>query len=311
MSKDSFYCILDMIGDHNVFHNNSPKQQALVFVQLAVALDRIGHEGNEACLDRSMLLWGISHGSMVNYTNRVMIALESCLGHEIAWPDRQGRAAIAEHFAALGFQVCVGLVDGTLVKLSQRPRDNGKMYFDRKSNYSLNVQVICDQNKRAIYFLLGGPTCTASICRTAMRAVRVVHQTVINRSVQQYGGPSECKRHNSVFGLEESRTVSRSARHYKDLSDWVLERSKTAKTWYANDVFLREWRPIIQLINMVLLGKQKPLEVTGTFIYILKNKVGPANLKEDLEWASYFKEEIREEIKACQKQMMAAGKRKI
>ncbi|KAL3681719.1 hypothetical protein R1sor_024675 [Riccia sorocarpa] len=77
---------------------------------------------------------------MVNYTNRVMIALESCMGHEIAWLDRQGRAAIAEHFAALGFPGYVGLVDGTLVKLSQRPRDDGETYFDRKSNYSLNAQ---------------------------------------------------------------------------------------------------------------------------------------------------------------------------
>ncbi|KAL3685784.1 hypothetical protein R1sor_003806 [Riccia sorocarpa] len=55
---------------------------------------------------------------MVNYTNRVMIALESCMRHEIAWPDRQGRASIVEHFAALGFPDCV----------------------------------ICDQHKRVIYF---------------------------------------------------------------------------------------------------------------------------------------------------------------
>ncbi|KAL3679903.1 hypothetical protein R1sor_022859 [Riccia sorocarpa] len=62
------------------------------------------------------------------------------------------RAAIAEHFAALGFSGSVGLVDGTLVKLSQRPRDDGKTYFTCKSNYSLNVQVICDHNKRVIHF---------------------------------------------------------------------------------------------------------------------------------------------------------------
>ncbi|KAL3701956.1 hypothetical protein R1sor_019978 [Riccia sorocarpa] len=94
---------------------------------------------------------------MVNYTNRVMIALESCMRHEIAWPDRQGRASIAEHFAALGFPGCVGLVDGTLVKLSQRPRDDGETYFDRKSNYSFNVQVICDQHRRVLYFFAGMP----------------------------------------------------------------------------------------------------------------------------------------------------------
>ncbi|KAL3698918.1 hypothetical protein R1sor_016940 [Riccia sorocarpa] len=94
---------------------------------------------------------------MVNYTNRVMTALESAMGHEIAWPDRQERAVNSAHFAGLDFPGCIGLVDATLVKLSQRPRDDGETYFDRKSNYSMNVQVICDQNKRVIYFFAGMP----------------------------------------------------------------------------------------------------------------------------------------------------------
>ncbi|KAL3680664.1 hypothetical protein R1sor_023620 [Riccia sorocarpa] len=70
---------------------------------------------------------------MVNYTNRVMTALESAMGHEIAWPDRQERVVNSAHFAGLGFLGCIGLVDGTLVKLSQRPRDDGETYFDRKN----------------------------------------------------------------------------------------------------------------------------------------------------------------------------------
>ncbi|KAL3682999.1 hypothetical protein R1sor_001021 [Riccia sorocarpa] len=89
---------------------------------------------------------------MVNYTNRVMEVLESYMGHEIAWQDRQERAHTAAHFVSLGFPGCVGLIDDTLVKLSQRPRDDGETYFDRKSNYSLNVQVVYDENKRVIYF---------------------------------------------------------------------------------------------------------------------------------------------------------------
>ncbi|KAL3684994.1 hypothetical protein R1sor_003016 [Riccia sorocarpa] len=113
------------------------------------------------------------------------------------------------------------------------------------------------------------------------------------------------------FMLPEGSLVPRTARHYDELSAWVPERSKTAKTWYANDVYLAVWRPIIQLVNVVLLGKQKPLEVTGAFLYILKNKVGPADEDEDLDWAAYFKEKIREEIRACKKQMQASGKRKV
>jgi hypothetical protein len=34
------------------------------------------------------------------------------------------------------------MVDGTLVPLSQKPGHHGEAYFDRKSNYSLNVQVM-------------------------------------------------------------------------------------------------------------------------------------------------------------------------
>ncbi|KAL3692912.1 hypothetical protein R1sor_006563 [Riccia sorocarpa] len=113
------------------------------------------------------------------------------------------------------------------------------------------------------------------------------------------------------FLLTEGNLVPQTARHYGDLSDWVPERSRTAKTWYANDVFLPVWRPIIQLVDVVLLGKQKPVEVTDAFLYILKNKVGPADEDEDLDWTAYFKEKIREEIRACKKQMQASGKRKV
>ncbi|KAL3677261.1 hypothetical protein R1sor_027209 [Riccia sorocarpa] len=346
---------------------------------------------------------------MVNYTSRVMIALESCMGQEIAWPDRQGRAAIADHFAALGFPGCVGLVDGTLVKLSQRPRDDVETYFDRKSNYSLNVQVLCDQHKRVICFFAGMPgschdlTClrrsglwrrldSAQLfdrgqyllgdsgyvplerlvcsykrtwgnmdkvsfntfiahareggvldggCYSAVSSFNILRSRenccggLVNSTVSivvlimARDGPQAALLQRSglhdalwldwsrpeegtefvkefvlnwdddrqqstvdgqvvplnvavirnVFGLEEGLTVPRSVMHFEDLSDCVPERSKSHKTWFANDVFFPEWRPIIQLINVVLLGKQKPLEVTGAFIYILKNKVGPAKFK--------------------------------
>ncbi|KAL3696263.1 hypothetical protein R1sor_010339 [Riccia sorocarpa] len=44
----------------------------------------------------------------------------------------------------------------------------------------------------------------------------------------------------NVFGLEEGWTAPRSARHFEDLSDWVPERSKSHKMWFANDVFFPE-----------------------------------------------------------------------
>ncbi|KAL3682032.1 hypothetical protein R1sor_000054 [Riccia sorocarpa] len=44
-----------------------------------------------------------------------MTALESAMGHEIAWPDRQERAVNSAHFAGLGFPGCIGLVDKCVI----------------------------------------------------------------------------------------------------------------------------------------------------------------------------------------------------
>ncbi|KAL3701437.1 hypothetical protein R1sor_019459 [Riccia sorocarpa] len=442
---------------------------------------------------------------MVNYTNRVMTALESAMGYEIAWPDCQERAVNSAHFAGLGFPGCIGLVDGTLVKLSQRPRDDGETYFDRKSYYSMNVHVICDQNKHVIYFFAGMPgschdltclrrsslwgrlgsaqlfdnsqyllgdsgyipldrlvcsykrtgddmdkvdfnTCIAharvgnehcigilkarwhslkeirtqlrNLAENAyvirwMRCCIILHNFLIWRrhewleddhpmEVEREDdlrpppqGARECNRrglerrqaiqrtcleinrrpggaeaplhfelytekddvnyirwkwiskkeaHRVLRGID-GRLLRRSGLHDALWMDWARPEEgmtsvrefvlswddrplsstvggreipltidtmrETVKTWYANDVFLPVWRPIIQLINVVLLGKQKPLEVTWAFLYILKNTVGPADEDENLDWATYFKEKVSEEIRACKKQMQASGKRKV
>ncbi|KAL2622049.1 hypothetical protein R1flu_002254 [Riccia fluitans] len=94
---------------------------------------------------------------MVNYTNRVMTAIECCLKNEISWPNRLERTHIAFVFAAGGFPGCIGLVDGTTIRLSQRPAEDGEMYFDRKGDYSINAQIISDDWKHIIYFFAGMP----------------------------------------------------------------------------------------------------------------------------------------------------------
>ncbi|KAL3693981.1 hypothetical protein R1sor_007632 [Riccia sorocarpa] len=155
MDKTSFIRLLSLIEDHPVFRNESQHQQAPVIVQLGAALDRLGHDGNGACIARSKELWGYGHGTLVNFTKRVIIAIRDRLHMYVRWPTRAERQRISAEFESKGFPGCVGLIDGTLVKLSQRPCNDGETYFDRKHNYSLNVQVVCD-HRRKILFLYGG-----------------------------------------------------------------------------------------------------------------------------------------------------------
>ncbi|KAL2653922.1 hypothetical protein R1flu_022050 [Riccia fluitans] len=104
--------------DHLVFHNNSPYAQAAPAMQLTVTLDCFGHEGNGACLSCSLMLWGLEEGSMVNYTNRIMIALRDKLRDLVSWPTASKRRRISAAFVEKGFPRCMGLIDGTLIPLS-------------------------------------------------------------------------------------------------------------------------------------------------------------------------------------------------
>ncbi|KAL3685950.1 hypothetical protein R1sor_003972 [Riccia sorocarpa] len=158
---------LSLQCNHPIFFNNSNCPQTPAVVQLAVGLDRLGHEGNGACIDRSMELWGISHGSLVNFTRRVLIAIEDMLRRELQWPTPQERQRISEAFTEKGFPGCVGLIDGTLVELVQRPHFDGETYYDRKSNYSLNVQIVCDHRRRILFLYSGLPGSVQDI--TAVR----------------------------------------------------------------------------------------------------------------------------------------------
>ena len=46
------------------------------------------------------------------------------------------------------------MVDGTLIPLFEKPSFFGEAYFDQKSNYSLNVQLITLPNHRIIDYVI-------------------------------------------------------------------------------------------------------------------------------------------------------------
>ncbi|KAL3687921.1 hypothetical protein R1sor_014230 [Riccia sorocarpa] len=167
MSKITFSVLLTEIEGHPVFQSTGKKPQAPVVEQLAVALDRFGHNGNGACLRRTLQLWGVAHGTLCLYTKRVVVGLQDQIKSYVRWPTAIERKRISARFARKGFPGCVGLVDGTLLPLAQRPRDYGETYFDRKCNYSLNAQIICDDLRNITYCSVGMPGSTHDI--TALR----------------------------------------------------------------------------------------------------------------------------------------------
>lgn len=155
MNPSSFWKLHDIIEPHSIFHNNSTCSQIAPCLQLGLFLERLGHDGNAVSFTKTLMTYGVSTGSVHNYTMRCMVAVEETLKDAVKWPKLQERREIAAHFAKTGFLGCVGLIDGTLFPLSQRPGIDGECYWDRKQRYSLNAQIVCDHKRRIRYLNAG------------------------------------------------------------------------------------------------------------------------------------------------------------
>lgn len=146
ITPECFDNLVDSIKNHPVFHNNSNNQQMPVEEQVAIALYWFGHYGNAASTMKVSLWAGVGYGTVRNIMVRVMTALCDPRFHAAAMPW-QNQAEIERAKAWVEGNSCPAwrdgwcMVDGTLVPLFQRPHHYGNTFYDRKSNYSMNVQV--------------------------------------------------------------------------------------------------------------------------------------------------------------------------
>ena len=144
VSASTFDSLLKMIETHPIFLNEANLSQGPVTKQLAVAMFRFGHNGNAASVEAVAQWAGVSAGTVVNCTRRVMIAFLALHDSAIRWPsedEKEESKQWVETVSCYAWRDGYCMVDGTPVVLFQKPGYHGEAYFDRKSNYSLNLQV--------------------------------------------------------------------------------------------------------------------------------------------------------------------------
>ncbi|TBU54356.1 hypothetical protein BD310DRAFT_828267, partial [Dichomitus squalens] len=129
-----------------VFSNDSENAQISVEEQVAITLYRFGHFGNAAGLQKVAEWAGYGKGTVDLVTRRVMTAVlrPDFLAEAICLPtqeEKEKAKAWVEKHSCKAWRNGWCMVDGTLVPLDERPFWYGESYFDRKCNYSLNVQV--------------------------------------------------------------------------------------------------------------------------------------------------------------------------
>jgi hypothetical protein len=138
--------LVRVLKDDPVFHNNSNNPQMPIDEQVAIALFRFGHYGNAASTLKVALWAGIGFGTVPLVTNRVLKATcsERFRKSALRWSSPQAKEAAkawVQDASCPAWRDGWLMVDGTLVPLFMRPGFFGNTFFDRKSNYSLNVQV--------------------------------------------------------------------------------------------------------------------------------------------------------------------------
>ena len=128
----SFERLEGLIKDHPVFQNNSRNPQQEVWIQLVTALERLGFNGNGSSVGREASFLGLSAGSVVTYTRRVIKAIRSLESEYLAWPSSQTRrrfsTAMDEKYGLKGM---VGVVDGTDIVLASAPNFQSEVYWTR------------------------------------------------------------------------------------------------------------------------------------------------------------------------------------
>jgi hypothetical protein len=146
IDPDCFDDFIAAIEDDEVFHNNSNNAQMPVEEQAVIALYRLGHYGNAASSLKVALQFGVGVGTVHLVTTRILKATcsQRFRSASVQWASPEAKAAAKEWVESMSCPAWRNgwlMVDGTLVPLFRQPSWFGNIWFDRKSNYSLNVQV--------------------------------------------------------------------------------------------------------------------------------------------------------------------------
>ena len=160
--EEALETVLKPFKDNHRFVHNGVISQRL---RLAMALRIFAG----SCAEDVMLIFGVSKCEVHHSVDYVTDAILETSALDICFPtDHSEQLAVAERFknkSDVGFDKCVGCVDGMLIwilKPSDKECKKAKVgsktfYCARKHKFGLNMQGVCDADKRFTYISLSFP----------------------------------------------------------------------------------------------------------------------------------------------------------
>ncbi|KAF9301075.1 hypothetical protein BGZ91_009653, partial [Linnemannia elongata] len=147
---------LARVLSRNVAFQKNNKEPSLeqIIIELKVTLFRLGVEG--VPIDTVAFIFGVSTGSVHNYTWRCINALKALADRYIRWPDAVEKVKVKNYFLEhKGFPNCVGAVDGIFFPFSTAPTWETKVWNSRKFRYAMGATAVCDHVGRFTFFSTG------------------------------------------------------------------------------------------------------------------------------------------------------------
>lgn len=156
MNRATFNVLLSRIRT-NICFNAGENRQHSVEIQLAVTLYRLGASGDAASVRKIAALFGIGDGGTVDImTKRVFGAISDLEPEFLYWPNQfEKEQIIAATFDEMPH--CIGYIDGTEIKLAEKPCWDPDSYYSRKQNFSIKVQAVCDYRLKIRHVFIGFP----------------------------------------------------------------------------------------------------------------------------------------------------------
>uniref|UniRef100_A0A336MPN4 CSON003378 protein n=1 Tax=Culicoides sonorensis TaxID=179676 RepID=A0A336MPN4_CULSO len=158
ISKKTFHTILNLIKDDEVFqYRGRGPYQYPVELQLQVVLFRLGSSGEAGSVTKTACLFGIGDGgSIQNFTHRVFSAILKLRSRFVYWPNAAERKEITQK-THHEMPFCIGYIDGTEIKLAEKPFEDPDAYLSRKKQWSVKAQIICDHKLQIRNLVVGYP----------------------------------------------------------------------------------------------------------------------------------------------------------
>lgn len=155
INKDEFDHILELIKSDPVFHNARCVSQLPINLQLQIALFRFGGNGDSCSIRKIATLFGVGDGgTIITVTQRVIRAVLNLKTRFLHWPSNEERKKIVKD-TMHELPGCVAYIDGTEIKLAEAPAENHELFFSRKKQYSIKVQIVCDYNLKIRHVTIG------------------------------------------------------------------------------------------------------------------------------------------------------------